>query len=60
MVIAIWCGESKPTELNDYLRPLVDELNGLLSNGISINNHHIIIKCRSFICDTPARSYLKG
>lgn len=60
LVIAIWCGESKPTILNDFLQPFVTELNDLLHNGISINEYEIKISIRCFVCDSPARSYIKG
>lgn len=60
IVIAIWCGETKPTVLNDFLRPFVIELNGLLQNGMNINGNRLDISIRAFICDTPARAFLKG
>lgn len=59
-VVAIWCGQQKPTDLNAYLGPFVAELNRLIQNGISINGFHINIKVRCIVCDTPARSFLKG
>lgn len=58
-VIAIWCGEGKAV-LNEYLAPFVTELNDLLLTGITINNYKITIKIKAFICDTPARAYIKG
>lgn len=58
-VIAIWCGEGKPP-VNEYLREFVDELNSLLETNITINGHHIKIKIKCFICDTPARAFIKG
>lgn len=61
MIIAIWCGSaSKPTDLNQYLRPFVDELKNLLSNGVEINGHQVTVYFRCCICDTPARSFIKG
>lgn len=60
MIVAIWCGNSKPTILNDYLGPFVNELNEILQNSIFINGFKITVKVRCFICDTPARSYIKG
>lgn len=60
IVVAIWCGESKPSELNEFLSPFVIELKQLLQTGLSINEHHINIKIRCFICDTPARALIKG
>lgn len=60
MVIAIWCGHGKPTELNEFLGPFVDELSDILENHIHINFHRITVFARCFICDTPARAYIKG
>lgn len=60
MVIAIWCGNSKPTVLNEYLNPFVHELNEILRNGICIDDYQINVIVRCFICDTPARSFIKG
>lgn len=60
MVIAIWCGEGKPTDLIGFLDPFVNELNDLLRDGILINDHKISIFVRCFICDTPARAFIKG
>lgn len=59
-MISIWYGCGKPVPVNDFLLPFVNELNDLLRNGIVINGHQITIKIRCFICDTPARSLLKG
>lgn len=59
MVVGIWAGESKPL-LSEYLEPLIDELETLLTDGIRINSHHIGIKIGQIICDTPARAFIKG
>lgn len=58
-VIAIWCGEGK-APVNEYLAQFVTELKSLLETGIVINNHKIYVKIKAFICDTPARAYIKG
>lgn len=57
--IAIWCGEGKPV-LNEYLAQFVGELKSLLTTGISIRNHMVHVKIKAFICDTPARAFVKG
>lgn len=57
--VAVYCGQSKPP-LAEYLRNFVAELLELQTNGITLNNHHVVIKIRSFCCDTPARSYIKN
>lgn len=60
MIVSIWCGRSKPNNLTEYLRQFVDELNDMLEHGIIVNGHKIAIRCRCFICDSPARAFLKG
>lgn len=59
MTCAIWSGESKPL-INEYLQPIVAELKELLRCGITSNLHHISIKIGKFLCDSPARSLIKG
>lgn len=60
MVIAIWCGESKPTVLNDFLEQFAEELNDILLNGVMINGYKLCVHIRCFICDSPARAMIKG
>lgn len=59
-IVSVWYGSSKPNPADDFLLPFVNEMTELTENGLVINGHHISIKTRSFICDTPARSLLKG
>lgn len=59
MTIGIWCGESKPP-LNEYLLPLVEELERIIQNGICINSNHIKINFGLVISDSPARATMKG
>lgn len=59
-VIAIWCGEGKPV-FNEFLRQFVDEPKSLGSaDNFKINGYRMAIRIKCFICDTPARAYLKG
>lgn len=60
MAIAIFYGKTKPTSLEDFLKQLVEELIDVLNHGVLINNYKIEIKLRCFICDSPARAFLKG
>lgn len=60
MIVSVWCGESKPTILNEYLGPFTKELTDVLQNGIRINEYKITIFCLCFICDSPARAFIKG
>lgn len=60
MVISVWCGDGKPLNVNDYLQPFVMELDELLRYGIHINNYLIKMCVKCFICDSPARAFIKG
>lgn len=61
IIIGIYCGMTKPKVLNEYLRQFVDDLKGLLQKGILIDaKTHVKVAIHCFICDTPARSFVKG
>lgn len=60
MVIGIWCGIGKPSNLTEFLQPFVEDLNKIIRNGIIINDNQIELVVRCFLCDSPARSFLKG
>ena len=58
-VVAIYSGDTKPQNINEYMSQFVDELNELLNQQFVVNDvpYVIIIKC--FVCDTPARAFCK-
>lgn len=58
--IGIFIGQSKPADVNEFLTPFVDEIIPFLDNGVVLNDHTITIKLRCFICDSPARAFVKG
>lgn len=60
MTIGIFCGNGKPKLAKEYLAPFINEIIPILENGIYINGHKIDIVIRSFICDSPARAFVKG
>lgn len=57
--VGIYCGSSKPDPIALFLEDLINELVVLLENGITHNDVQYQIKIHSFICDAPARAYLK-
>lgn len=59
MVVSIFFGECKP-DLNTFLKPFVDEMNEILKYGLEINGYQLSVSILCFICDSPARSFLKG
>lgn len=60
MVIGIFCGKAKTSDVDSFLMPFVDELKELIIKGVEINSHKITINVRCFVCDSPARAYVKG
>lgn len=60
MIIAVWCGISKPNSLSQFIHRFVEELEELMRVGLRLNSHSISVAVRSFICDTPARALIKG
>lgn len=59
MIAAIYYGESKPP-LQLYLKQFVHELNEILRDGLFINRQKVTVGVKCFVCDTQARSYIKG
>ena len=57
--IAIYCGNSKPTSINAYLRNFVNEIVELQSASIIYNKICYKIKISALICDTPALAFIK-
>jgi len=60
MIIGIYSGKSKPDDLKAFLEPFVQEMKVVLKDGIYIKNHVLKFQIRSFICDSPARAFVKG
>ncbi|XP_039313852.1 uncharacterized protein LOC120359664 isoform X1 [Solenopsis invicta] len=58
-LIPVQFGTGKPKPLDLYLHEFLCELNVLSTNGFFYNGQQIKIKLNAFICDAPARAYLK-
>ena len=58
-IIAMFHASSKPNSVHEYLQDFITESKQLIESGIEINStmYQFSIKC--FICDCPARSFLK-
>ncbi|ESO00755.1 hypothetical protein HELRODRAFT_127285, partial [Helobdella robusta] len=58
-VVGVFSGTGKPENVEEYLKEFIDELINILKNGFHINSifYKVIFDC--FICDAPARAYLK-
>ena len=60
MCIGVFSGKGKPADLKEFLSPFVNEMNDILENGLIINGISISVSIRAFICDAPARAFVKG
>ncbi|KAF2893722.1 hypothetical protein ILUMI_12451, partial [Ignelater luminosus] len=58
-VIAVFCGGAKPSPLTSYLSDFIQELKHLLRNGLLFSGKTYSISIHSFVCDAPARAFLK-
>lgn len=59
LIVAIFYGQSKPP-VNDFLNDFVNEMKHLIENGIDLNGKHFAIGIGNFVCDSPARAFIKG
>ena len=57
--VGLFCGKSKPQNVDDYLDEFLKELNAILENGLYMNDVHRVVVIHSFVCDAPARQYIK-
>ncbi|KYM96038.1 hypothetical protein ALC62_13308 [Cyphomyrmex costatus] len=57
--IGIFCGTSKSNPLSSFLEEFIEELSLLLKDGFYFNDILYRVTVHSFVCDAPARSYLK-
>lgn len=58
-VIGLYHGHEKRHEANDFLRMFVDEAVEILLNGIMYKESLLEIEIKGFICDVPAKSFVK-
>ncbi|XP_052257857.1 uncharacterized protein LOC127862672 isoform X3 [Dreissena polymorpha] len=59
-MICIFYGEGKPNSLEDFLSDFLTELSELIQDGISLEDTLIKVEANAFICDAPARAFLKS
>ncbi|XP_071139291.1 uncharacterized protein [Mytilus edulis] len=60
-VVAVYCSDSKPTSVDEYLYDFLSEFTDLQQNGINVNEEIGVlrVKIRAFVCDAPARAFVK-
>ena len=58
-VIALWIGNSKPADSNEFMNSFVLEMTELQHGGLILNGKNYSVNVSNFVCDTPARSFVK-
>lgn len=58
-VIGLYSGNSKPTDVSDYLFDVIEELRTLMAYGLSSTGLQATFKLSCVICDKPARAYVQ-
>ncbi len=59
-IIGVYAGPCKPESVNDYMHDFIEDLKVVTASGISFNGKHYNVPLPdAFICDTPARAFLK-
>ncbi|GBO24127.1 hypothetical protein AVEN_105168-1 [Araneus ventricosus] len=59
IVVALYYGNSKPANANNFLRPFVEECKNLETNGIMLNGVNYVFRVSCIIADSPTRSFIK-
>lgn len=59
-VIGLYYGLKKPDTCSEYLKYFVEEMKVINETGIIFNNRIYSLKINVFICDAPARAFIKG
>lgn len=58
-VIALYHGTSKPNSPNEFLEDFLNEVNFLQINGLEVEEKTFQFFLKAFVCDAPARAFLK-
>lgn len=58
-LIGLYHGELKPNSSEEYLSEFIRELAEIFVDGLSFRSSNITVKIAMFICDAPARQFLK-
>uniref|UniRef100_A0A182NT41 Uncharacterized protein n=1 Tax=Anopheles dirus TaxID=7168 RepID=A0A182NT41_9DIPT len=57
MLVGVFCGQTKPEHIDEYLRPLVLEVNDLQQRGLQFGDKVVRLVIRALIADSPARAF---
>ncbi|OXU16252.1 hypothetical protein TSAR_001754 [Trichomalopsis sarcophagae] len=57
-VLAIYHGEDKPPDVNEFLKQFKEEITFFINNGIEHKDKHYCILFYTLVCDAPAKAYV--
>lgn len=57
--IGLFSGSEKPKNVDEYLHDFVAEMNSIENGGICISSVNCSLEVSCFICDAPARAFVK-
>ncbi|XP_032690649.1 uncharacterized protein LOC116853628 isoform X2 [Odontomachus brunneus] len=58
-IIGIYHGYQKPADANHFLQNFVKEAQNLINHGITVNGIIYPFKIKAFICDLPAKCFIR-
>lgn len=58
-IVAVYCGQSKPPNTYEYLKDFIQEYKSLCDDGLVIDTKLYSVSISGFICDAPARAFVK-
>lgn len=58
-IVGAYFGSKKPYNVQEYLHPVVEELNYLLEHGLAIDDNTKKINIKGIVADAPARAFIK-
>ena len=58
-LIGAYCGSCKPQNIDEFLKAFIIEANSVAQEGVEIDDFKFVATISSFICDAPARAFLK-
>lgn len=58
-MVGIYHGYEKPKDANVFLNDFVSDAISVINNGVFINGKLYRVKIKAFVCDAPAKSFIK-
>ena len=59
LLVGLFCGPGKPDDVSVFLAEFIADLLKLLESGVVVGGKKFILRIHSFVCDAPARQFLK-